>query len=334
MTDPLSVSVVVCAYTEDRWQALCAAVRSALGQDFPADEVIVVIDHNPRLLYRAAQALPAEVRVLPNACGKGLSGARNTAIAAARGQILAFLDDDAAAEPDWLAALLPHFDDPEVVGVGGYARPSWPAGRRRPPTLPAAGRSAGELDWVVGCTYRGQPVEAAPIRNLMGCNMAVRSDVFGRAGGFHEGLGRIGRTPLGCEETEWCIRVSQRLPGSRFVFEPAARVRHQVSPDRLTWRYLVHRSYAEGVSKAAVTRLVGAQDGLSTERGYLTGVLPRAVARESRRMSPSGVLSAAAVVTAASATTAGYLRGKFASPGTLVDGAPPEAQATRPPSVA
>ncbi|MDT7580328.1 MAG: glucosyl-dolichyl phosphate glucuronosyltransferase [Pseudonocardiales bacterium] len=313
----VAATVVICVYTGQRWDDIVAAVDSVRSQDVAAAEVLVVVDHNPDLLERARHALSssgdAPVRVLPNTRRQGLSGARNTAVAAATGDVVVFLDDDAAARPGWLAALLAPYADPQVVAVGGVAHPRFPAAR--PGLLPSGGTGAdatGELDWIVGCTYTGQPTERSEVRNLMGCNMSLRRSVFAEVGGFAEDLGRIGRNPLGCEETELCIRVRQayRRGGreARIVFEPAAQVDHRVGAERVRWSYLRRRSWSEGLSKAAVARLVGSDDALSTERSYVATVLPRAVLRELRAGRPA---SAAAVLAALGATTAGYLRGRL-----------------------
>lgn len=311
----IAASVVICVYTEKRWDDIVAAVDSVATQDVPAAETLVIVDHNAALLSRAQQAFgPRGVRVLPNAHAQGLSGARNTAIAEASGNVIVFLDDDAAARPGWLAALLEPYSDPTVKAVGGVAHPRWPA--RRPSVLPGAepanGDATGELDWIVGCTYTGQPTQQAEVRNLMGCNMSFRSEVFERVGGFAEDIGRIGKNPLGCEETELCIRARQvyRRAGEkiRIVFEPLAIVDHRVSSDRVEWAYLRRRSWAEGLSKAAVSKLVGSDDALSTERSYVAKVLPAAVVRE---LKEKRISSAAAVVTALAFTSAGYVRGKL-----------------------
>jgi hypothetical protein len=194
--------------------------------------------------------------------------------------------------------------------------PTWPHGGRRPRVLPGArpddGDATGELDWIIGCTYTGQPTAQAEVRNLMGCNMSFRREVFERVGGFAEDIGRIGRNPLGCEETELCIRARQVFARAgekiRIVFEPRAAVDHQVSHDRVEWAYLRRRSWAEGLSKAAVSRLVGSDDALATERDYVAKVLPAAVLRELKR---GNIASAAAVVTALAFTSAGYARGRL-----------------------
>jgi hypothetical protein len=181
-----------------------------------------------------------------------------------------------------------------------------------PGSAPTDGDATGELDWIIGCTYTGQPTEQAEVRNLMGCNMSFRREVFGRVGGFAEDIGRIGKYPLGCEETELCIRARQVYGAAgekiRILFDPRAVVDHRVSEDRVGWSYLRRRCWAEGLSKAAVSKLVGSGDALSTERGYVAKILPAAVLRELRRKQAT---PAAAVVVALAFTSAGYLRGKL-----------------------
>jgi GT2 family glycosyltransferase len=311
----VTASVVVCVYTEKRWFDIVAAVRSVAAQDVRPVETIVVVDHNDALLARAEKEFgPDGVRVLANRNVRGLSGARNTAVAEATGEVVVFLDDDASARPGWLRALLAPYADPSVIGVGGIAHPKWPDGRPRtlPGSAPTDPDATGELDWVVGCTYTGQPTEQAEMRNLMGCNMSLRAEVFKKVGGFAEDMGRIGKNPLGCEETELCIRARQTWARGgekiRIVFEPRAEVDHRVSHDRVEWAYLRRRSWAEGLSKAAVAQLVGSDDALSTERDYVAKVLPTAVVRELRQRH---VTSAAAVVAALAWTTAGYVRGRL-----------------------
>jgi glycosyltransferase involved in cell wall biosynthesis len=126
----LSASVVVCAYTEERWADVLSAIGSLRAQTVPPDEVIVAIDHNDRMLTRAEREL-ADVRVVANHGRRGLSGARNSAIALVRSPVIAFLDDDAVAEPDWLARLLEPYRDERVLAVGGGVLPRWTAGRPR-----------------------------------------------------------------------------------------------------------------------------------------------------------------------------------------------------------
>ena len=301
------VSVVICTYSDDRWSEMVEAVDSVRAQSMPA-EVIVVVDHNDALLRRARTSFP-DVTVVENAHPRGLSGARNTGTDAAGGDIVAFLDDDAVAEPDWLAWLTAPYGDPDVLGVGGRIDPLWASGHR-PRCLPS------EFDWVVGCTYRGMPDVPGPVRNVIGANMSFRRDVLLAAGGFRVGIGRVGARPVGCEETEMCIRAAQRFPQGRFLFEPRARVMHRVPVERSGWRYFRDRCMAEGYSKALVARCVGSRDGLASERHYTLRTLPAGVARGIgdgvRRRDPSGFGRGAAIAGGLALTTAGYVYGLLA----------------------
>lgn len=294
-------SVIVCANSSDRYPQLLAAVGSVLEQSHPPAEIVVVIDHNPDLLGRTRRRFP-DLVVEENAGPPGLSGARNTGTALARGDIVAYLDDDAEADPGWLDAMTAHFARPEVLGVSGFAEPRWAVDRPR--------WWPDEFDWVIGCSYRGLPVTAAPVRNLMGCAMALRRDVVTSAGGFDTGLGRTGSGAAGCEETELCIRAAELFPSGVFLHEPAARVRHQVPASRSTLRYFRSRCFAEGVSKRLVARRTGAGTGLASEYTYTTRTLPAGVARHvasALRGDAAGVLRAITIGVGLGATVTGFL---------------------------
>lgn len=335
MTGPdgsvVRATAVVCAYTERRFDDLAAALASLDAQTRRPDDVLLVVDHNPALARRARAQFPPSVAVVENAHRQGLSGARNTALDLVdesggdpSQHVIAFLDDDAVARPDWLARVLAPYADPAVMAVGGAAAPRWPDGTTSPAVLPA------ELWWVVGCSYPGQvdrgdgdvlAADLVEVRNLMGCAMSFRRAAFDAAGAFTEDMGRVGTVPLGCEETELCIRLRRAVPGARIVLDPDAVVDHHVSSDRTGWSYLVRRAGAEGRSKAVLARRWGAADGLSAERSYTRRVLPAAVRRELRsagraaRRGEAGatcerLTAAAAVSVALGAAGWGYARGR------------------------
>lgn len=271
MTPALDVSVVICCYTLERYDDLLAAVDSTLAQQPRAGELLVVVDHNPELLDRLRGDRP-DVQAVPNTRTRGLSGARNSALGLVAGDVVAFLDDDAAAESGWLARLVAPFGDPRVAGTGGRLDPLWEHGR--PAWFPH------EFDWVVGCSHPGQPAGGGAIRNPIGANMAFRTDLLRQAGGFEESMGRVGTLPVGCEETEISIRISNQHPDVIFWYAPDAVVRHRVPEARGQWRYYRSRCYSEGLSKAMV-RTLGGQE-LGTERTYVREVLRPAVRRELR----------------------------------------------------
>lgn len=314
---PIDVTVVICSYTTRRWADLVGAVESVQAQRPGPLEILVVVDHDEDLFQRAQElaAWPA-VRVIRSDRTQGLSGARNTGIAASRGSVIAFLDDDAVAAPGWLAALCGPILRGEADGVGGRVDADFPAGR--PGWFPT------EFDWVIGCTYRGHPEARVAIRNPIGCNMAFRASALAVAGAFREDLGRIGTRPLGCEETELCIRLAQRLPGVRIVHEPEAQVTQRIPAARERVGYFLSRCYAEGLSKAAVATSVGRDAALSTERSYLRSTLPVGVWRglrdAVRERRPDGAARAGAIVLGLAATTLGFLRGQLADTGTAIEG--------------
>ncbi|WP_409472998.1 glycosyltransferase family 2 protein [Streptomyces sp. HC307] len=307
MSSP-DISVVICVYTEDRWEDILAAVASVRAQSRPALETLLVVDHNQALLDRlAGEYKEAEdVRVLANAGPRGLSAGRNTGIAASRGDVIAFLDDDAVAERDWLRHFASSYADPRVMAVGGRTEPIWASGRR-PAWFPA------EFDWVVGCTYRGLPRGLVQVRNVLGGNASFRRSAFDAAGGFATGIGRDGdKRPLGCEETELCIRLTRALPEAVLLIDDRAVIHHRVPKAREHFRYFRTRTYAEGLSKALVARSVGADKGLESERRYTTRVLPAGVARGLRDAvlaRPGGAGRAGAIVAGVFAAAGGYVVG-------------------------
>ena len=106
-----SAAVVICAYSDQRWDLFVDGIEAVLGQALPPERLLVVIDHNEGLLERVRQRFGDRVVAMPNAERQGLSGARNTGVAAAEEEIIAFLDDDALPEPTWLEALVAAYED-------------------------------------------------------------------------------------------------------------------------------------------------------------------------------------------------------------------------------
>ena len=267
---------------------------------------MLVIDHNPTLYARARERFPAAT-VIENPYPPGSSQTWNAGITAATGEIVAFIDDDAVAAPDWLEQLLRHYVDPQVVGVGGQITPIWSNGRPR--WFPE------EFDWVVGCSYRGLPETVAPVRNLIGCNMSFRRQVLHDIRLFltDQGLGHVAGQPIGCDETELCIRLRQQFPDAILLHNPQAVVYHTVPATRARRSYFRSRCYLEGKSKATVSRLVGVDAGLSAERRHTFKTLPRGFGRGIRdavfKLDFYGLGRAGAILAGLSITTAGYLWG-------------------------
>ena len=302
-----SVTIVICAYTEDRWATLRCAIDVALKQISLNDELIVVVDHNEPLLARCRDNIDNCI-IIHNRYNRGLSGARNTALEQARGSIIVFLDDDAIPLDGWLDALRAPYADGRIYGVGGFAKPRW---RRRPGWFP------DEFLWVVGCSYRGLPFVTQEVRNPIGANMSFRKTAFDNVGGFIEAMGRIGDRHLCCEETEFSIRLTRAYPGAILLYNPSAQVEHHVPEQRGSVRYFAMRCWAEGLSKAEVSRRVGRSSALSTERHYVSRVLPSGIwrgLRDSGNGDVQGAVRAAAIVLGLVVTGAGYCIGSLRGP--------------------
>jgi glycosyltransferase involved in cell wall biosynthesis len=261
-------SVIVCAYTFERLELTTACIRAVMEQP-ERPEVIVVTDYNDDLGRVLQERFPT-VRVVSNEQRQGLGGARNSGVAAASHDLVAFVDDDAEPTPRWLSELGEPFADPAVAVVGGDAQPVWQG------DVPAW--FPDEYLWVVGCSYRGMAREG-PVRNPLGCNMAFRRQSLIDVGGFDETLGRLGSLPFGLEETELCVRLTNARPSSRIVMARGAVVRHHVPPGRQRPGYFFQRCFYEGIGKSQLRELASSQ-ALSAERSYALTVLPAAVFRD------------------------------------------------------
>jgi GT2 family glycosyltransferase len=302
-TKPLTASVVVCTASHARATLLRACVDSLLAGKRPPDELFVIVDSNPSLKAELAAALPRSVCLLETE-QQGLSEARNVGIRAATSDVVAFLDDDAAGEREWLSSLMDALEaDEDVLGVGGPVVPDWGAERRW---------LRDELLWVVGCTYRGHREDAGPIRNPIGCNMAFRRKELIAVGSFATRFGKRGNALETCDETELSLRLELAWGPGRIRYVPAARVRHFVPASRISWRLLVRRSLSEGLAKGRLHRLY-AQRALGPERSYahrlVVEAVPRLLLDGIRRRDGRLVMGAVAIVLSLLITGGAFVAG-------------------------
>lgn len=270
------VSVVVSTYSKDRLSYLLDCVESLRKQSFKPVEVILVLDPVPDLVEFYESRFSDDVKiVVSDKCG--LSNARNAGVKSARGEIIAFIDDDAVADVNWLKNLIKNYEDPMVIGVGGFIRPLWENGS--PAWFPE------ELNWVVGCSYKGLPENRACVRNPIGCNMSFRKSAFGKVGYFRGDVGRFGKKLLAGEESEFSIRIREKIPNSKIIYEPSVVVHHRVDKNRTSLKYLWKRSFFEGVSKALITNSkYNSSSTLSTEDQYLKYLLKSAIPMRLKRI--------------------------------------------------
>ena len=237
-------------------------------------ELVIVVDNNLVLeeaLRERTRNTPAEVI---GSAGRGASDARSTAITHCTSELVAFIDDDAWAEPTWLDELKNAFDSANVVGAGGLVVPEWDV---------RASRIPDELLWVVGSTYRGHPEGRVPITRPIGASMMARRDALVEAGGFPSDFGpRGGKKSSSNEELALFTCLRERFGPESILYVPTAVVHHFVPAERTTWRYLVGRSWAEGTSKALARQRFG-REVMSYDSSYVREtLLPGAIAYLSR----------------------------------------------------
>lgn len=301
-----TISVVICAHDERRWDDIVESVASIERQTYPALETVVVVDHNRPLFERLKERFP-QVTLLENEGPRGAASSKNTGSVISTGDVIAFLDDDAVAADDWLEEIAnAHRSDPAVLGIGGWTEPDWE--RCQPAWFPI------EYGWVVGASYRGLPVGGGQVRNVTGGNMSVDRRAFLEAGGFNTGFGKVG-TRSEPEDTELCIRIGNMHPDRHWLHWPKARISHKVPLERESFRYFLTRCRHEGLGKGALTALAGGRRGLSSERSYALRILSSGVAiriakgLRSRDYSPFA--QAAVLVVGLAVTTAGFAEGLF-----------------------
>lgn len=299
---PSTVSVIICAYTERRWSLLAKAIASVDAQTSPPAEIILCIDHNEDLLRRCerhfrrdrpAGAIP--VIVLANKYDGHLGSARNTAAESARGEVLAFLDDDAAAEADWLERLVDPYNDPRVGAVGGAPLPVFE--QKRPRWFPR------EFDWVFGCVYRGLPLTRAPLAHLIGANMSARRSSLQVIGGFHSD---------DHDDMDMCHRTA--FAQYKVIYEPRAVVRHFVPATRTTWHYFWRRCYFVNQGKVEAFANMQSAAHLGAERSFVVRTLRMGVPAEIRqtvRGDPYGLVRVGAMVLGILFAGSGHLSGRW-----------------------
>ena len=297
------VSVVICAYTMERLPHIYEAVDSVLRQTLPPHEVVLAVDHNQELFQKLGAELGDRVSLVHNdGTARGAVVTDNVGIRHCTGDIVAFMDDDAAADSNWLNNLVKHYRDERVVATGGKLVPVWEV--RRPPWF------AEELDWVVGGTYKGHPETRTEVRNLILCNMSVRREIFDSAGFFTTEFGRRKNWGTGAE-SEFFLRLKRHFPGSAILYEPEAVVYHKVAPRRANLKYVLLRSYNEGFHKALIRKAFAglSRDPLSMEHSYLRYVVRSVLSRLARFFNRGNLCQAGSITACVAATGAGYLVG-------------------------
>jgi glycosyltransferase involved in cell wall biosynthesis len=293
-----SVSVIICAYTKERWELLEKAVASALDQRHAPMEIILCIDHNPSLVEdcRARFATPGSpIRVVENKYPGRLGSARNTAVEVARGDVIAFLDDDAAAGPDWLERLVELYSgEAEYMVIGGAPVPRYAT--RRPGWFPP------EFDWVFGCAYSGLPLTRSPVRHVIGACMSARRDAITAVAGFHSD---------NHDDMDLCHRIAHRFGPGSVIYDPSIRVSHYVGEERVTWSYFRRRCYSVNRGKVRAFSDMKEAGNIRAEMQFALRSMFHDIPRYILSGRPSGVARAGVTFLGLVLGALGHLHGKI-----------------------
>ena len=232
-TNPMDATVVV--ITLDRPDCARRCLQHLSAQTVRPSQIIVVDASKSSVTADLIRRDFPEVVYLRNEFGYGnMPMSRNIGIRNSTGDIIAFLDDDAFAEPQWLEALIATYADPAVGAVGGRALNGQPGeatkgvdeiGRIRPNGL-------------ITQNFAANPGRIVDVDIIIGCNMSFRRDVLTTLGGMREHYTGTGS----CEDTDICLRV--RKLGFKIRFNPAACAEHIGAPQfkgrRFDLRYDVY----------------------------------------------------------------------------------------------
>ena len=200
---------------------------------------------------------PVEIVVVASQFAGRQGSSRNTALLHARAEIVAFLDDDAEAEPDWLERLLAVYaTHPEAVAVGGAPRPNY--GAPRPSWFPP------DFEWVFGCHYQSLPDRLAPVRHLIGTSMSVRRDAILAVGGFHAD---------DHDDMDLSHRIAHALRAGRRLLRATGRGASLRPSERLTWSYFWRRCFYVNRSKVGAFADMGEAGNIGAELRFGVGVL-------------------------------------------------------------
>ncbi|MHB9286541.1 glucosyl-dolichyl phosphate glucuronosyltransferase [Halobacteriales archaeon Cl-PHB] len=301
----MRVSVVLCEHTMDRYDDLQEAADSVLEQTHDDLELVLVSDGDEAVFehFRQDYGDRDDVVLHCNEENVGLLESRNNGARAATGDVVAFLDDDAVADEDWVAELVEVYEERDVPAVGGKMTPEWVAGK--PWYLPE------EFYWLVGVTHRGFADGPGEVRNTFGSNISFRRDVFLDLEGFDTDIGgRQGDANLQGGETELAARL-QKDHGHGVYYTPTAEVAHKVFAYRTKPGWLLDRAFWQGYSKRGMEVLV--TDSIGEESAFLGDLLGRYVPGRLKRLmvSPSvdGIVQLVMVLVFTAVVGFGYLYG-------------------------
>ncbi len=233
------VSVIVTTVSRARLPDFQDLVDALMHQDSNDFELIVIVDENREHFIDVQMAVrdcvfPVNVHFNDN--NLGLAHSRNLGMNLARGDIVAFIDDDAEPYTQWVRTIREIFTDPTIGAATGDIEPRWMA--------EGMDWFPSELFWMISCSYSITPMERGEIGRGFGADMAFSRKAIEAVGPFDIRYGITKKHWIGGEDTEMFMRVNSS--GFRVMYEPEMRVRHHIHPARLRLENLIKRAIAQG----------------------------------------------------------------------------------------
>ena len=262
------VTVILTAYDPSRFSDINEGVESILEGSYEERDIIIIVDGRDQLAKKLEDWWIDEpdVTVLLNEENMGAASSRNRAVKHSKGDIIAFFDDDAVAEENWLKELVRCYTDYDAVSAGGKMEPIWLAGKPR--FLPP------EFYWLIGVTYEGHPEELTEVRNTFASNLSVKKSVFDKIGGFNSEIGPKGGSLLQSAETELCNRIAEET-GKGVLYNPNAKVGHKIYKFRTEPTFLLKRAFWQGVSKRGMQKF--SDSNLDSETDFIRKLLTNSI---------------------------------------------------------
>lgn len=229
------------------YQEFLECVESLQKQTYDEVEIVIVVDGTQSVYVRAREELKdhEDVLVHCNDENRGVSYSRTKGAELASGDIVAFIDDDAVADPRWVEELVKTYEETEALAVGGRMEGRWLAGN--PWYLPE------EFYWLVGVTYPGFAEAGEEVRNTFESNISFKRDLFLELGGYDTSFGPDAESYSHSEGAEIGARLQAEY-GRGVVYNPDAIVEHKVFRERTGLVHLLQRAFQQGVSKRRMER--------------------------------------------------------------------------------
>ncbi|MCW3999786.1 MAG: glycosyltransferase [Candidatus Bathyarchaeota archaeon] len=272
------LSVIAPSFTIRRSGDIKKLIDSFVCQTFKGIELILVIEQSKELFHIISNYIEkkgySNARVIFSESKAGASKARNLGLAQARGDIIAFVDDDVILFSDWAENLLASFEDNEVVAATGQVIPLW--AKKGWEWFPQG------FDWIFGCSRKNSFESLFEVGSVNGPNASFRRDPLVLVKGYSPNLGAFwlekAQWQIFGEETELSLRIRSET-GKIIVYNSHCKVWHNVQEYKLSWLFIAQRAFEAGRTRKMLL-LLSLKEGKKRDRGSTEALILNEVLSE------------------------------------------------------